>query len=80
MKLTPANSNGIGKDGLHIPKAPALGLLLEQPRFGSYNERVTGSVAGHEPISFEPFEKVMHDFKVKWIYERLRMDEEKMAV
>lgn len=40
-----------------IPKAPALGLLLEQPRFGSYNSRVeklSGQnmlVAG-EPVSY----------------------------
>jgi len=54
--------------------------LLEQPRFGSYNERVSHSAAGHESITFEPFEKEMQDFKVKWIYERLRLDEEKMAV
>jgi hypothetical protein len=31
-----------GSDGVHIPKAPALGLLLEQPRFGSYNQKLNG--------------------------------------
>jgi len=30
---------------MHIPRAPALGLLLEQPQFGSYNTRVEDSNA-----------------------------------
>lgn len=29
-----------GPSKIHIPKAPALGLLLEQPRFGVYNVKV----------------------------------------
>lgn len=46
-----------GPDGMHIPKAPALGLLLEQPRFGSYNDRVDSlrtqkSQAQHLPVRF----------------------------
>jgi tRNA pseudouridine38-40 synthase len=72
--------NSAGPEGIHIPKAPALGLLLEQPRFGSYNERVESSPAEHGGITFAPFEKEMKAFKLKWIYERLRADEEKMAV
>lgn len=34
-----------GPAKIHIPRAPALGLLLEQPQFGSYNSRVAESNA-----------------------------------
>lgn len=34
-----------GPSKIHIPKAPALGLLLEQPKFGVYNLRVNESNA-----------------------------------
>jgi tRNA U38,U39,U40 pseudouridine synthase TruA len=49
-----------GPDGMHIPKAPALGLLLEQPRFGSYNDRVDSlrsqkSQAQHLPVRWAFF-------------------------
>jgi tRNA pseudouridine38-40 synthase len=41
--LTPFNAftpQTFGPTKIHIPKAPALGLLLEQPRFGVYNLKV----------------------------------------
>lgn len=65
-----------GPKRIHIPKAPPLGLLLEQPQFRTYNKRVheLPNVSGEErpEVDFKPYEEVMHDFKVHWIYERLR--------
>ena len=29
-----------GPEQIHVPKAPALGLLLEQPRFKTYNDNM----------------------------------------
>ena len=37
-----------GPSKVHIPKAPALGLLLEQPQFESYNRRVKDANASHD--------------------------------
>jgi tRNA pseudouridine38-40 synthase len=51
-----------GPKRIHVPKAPPLGLLLQQPQFKTYNERIKQKAE-------------MDDFKVKWIYERLRQDE-----
>ena len=34
-----------GPAKIHIPRAPALGLLLDQPQFGSYNSRTEESNA-----------------------------------
>lgn len=36
-------SQTFGPSKIHVPKAPALGLLLEQPQFGVYNSRVDQS-------------------------------------
>jgi tRNA pseudouridine38-40 synthase len=36
------------KTRLHIPKAPALGLLLEEPLFDSYNRRLSAANAAFE--------------------------------
>ncbi|KAK0525236.1 tRNA pseudouridine synthase 1 [Tilletia horrida] len=42
---TPASlvAETFGPARIHIPKAPGLGLLLEQPLFGSYNQKVQGA-------------------------------------
>jgi tRNA pseudouridine38-40 synthase len=67
-----------GPSRIHIPKAPPLGLLLEQPLFGSYNTNVSkGSfTAAQEKIDFEQYRKEMDAFKLREIYERLREEEE----
>ncbi len=73
---------------IHIPKAPALGLLLESPRFGSFNiksERITKQNSKNlegqrrDEIGFEGrgWEEEMAVFKRKWIYERMREEEDK---
>jgi len=74
--LANSEPNNAGPKRIHIPKAPPLGLLLEQPQFKTYNERArTLPKSGDETRSYVDFSKYadkMHDFKVKWIYERLR--------
>ncbi|WVQ84230.1 tRNA pseudouridine(38-40) synthase [Cryptococcus sp. DSM 104549] len=68
-----------GPTKIHIPKAPPLGLLLEAPQFGVYNERITKKMNGitedRDPVDFGLYKEEIHAFKVKWIYERLRQEE-----
>lgn len=66
-----------GPKRIHIPKAPPLGLLLEQPQFKTYNERARTLPKGDDEVSreyvdYSKYADLMHEFKVKWIYERLR--------
>lgn len=56
-----------------IPKAPALGLLLERPVYEAYNERLANF--GYGPISFEPFEQKIKDFKKEYIYRDILHEE-----
>ncbi|BEJ17427.1 hypothetical protein CspHIS471_0608280 [Cutaneotrichosporon sp. HIS471] len=68
-----------GPKRIHIPKAPPLGLLLEQPQFKVYNER-TRSIPNpdgepRELVDFKKHADEMHAFKVKWIYDALRQTE-----
>ena len=58
-----------------IPKAPALGLLLERPIFDVYNEKL--EQLGRDRIDFSKYEKEMKDFKQREIYERIFREEEK---
>jgi tRNA pseudouridine38-40 synthase len=62
-----------------IPKAPALGLLLERPVFDNYNSKATGKFE-REEIAFTKYEKKMEEFKRKEIYERIFGEEEKENV
>lgn len=62
-----------------IPKAPALGLLLERPVFDNYNQKATGKFE-REEISFDKYEKEMEEFKRREIYERIFGEEEKENV
>ena len=68
-----------------VPKAPALGLLLEQPLFESYNRKITelnaklGSEAdgAYRPvIDFERHRGVIERFKEEQIYSRMRAQED----
>ena len=68
-----------GPDVFSIPKAPALGLLLERPIFDSYN-KMAKSEFGKEGVSFEKYATEMDDFKQREIYERMYRDEEKENV
>ncbi|KAI5452673.1 tRNA pseudouridine synthase 1 [Naganishia albida] len=73
-----------GPEQIHVPKAPALGLLLEQPRFKTYNENAAhkskqNKVEHNHPLDFESYKDEIFAFKLKHIYERLRRDEESAA-
>lgn len=60
---------------INIPKAPALGLLLENPVFDGYNIKLTKS--DYQPIDFTKFSKEMNDFKMKYIYNKIYAEESK---
>lgn len=59
-----------------IPKAPALGLLLERPVFQSYNSKATGTLE-REPIDFAKYDDAIEPFKREHIYTRIFEHEEK---
>ncbi|KAF8746185.1 Pseudouridine synthase, partial [Rhizoctonia solani] len=75
---------------LVIPKAPALGLLLQEPRFGTYNKHVLEEnelAAGRgqtdrirELIEWEPLQEKIDPFKHAFIYSRIRAEEAKHSV
>ncbi|ODV73254.1 pseudouridine synthase PUS1 [Cyberlindnera jadinii NRRL Y-1542] len=60
-------------DKINIPKAPALGLLLEQPVYSGYNQRLNDF--GYKPIDFNNYEKEMQEFKMKHIYDKIYAEE-----
>lgn len=73
-----------------VPKAPAMGLLLEQPLFESYNKMVAEANAtipnddhtdpSFRPvIDFEPHRALIDQFKQEHIYSRMRAQEAKAA-
>jgi len=63
-----------------IPKMPALGLLLEEPIFDSYNARMAvineklqpSDPDYRPPISFDDHREAINDFKQKFIYDNMR--------
>lgn len=66
-------SEAFRPDKINIPKAPALGLLLEQPVYDGYNPRLVGF--GFDPLSFDSYEAQMLAFKQKFIYDRIFKEE-----
>ncbi|KAF9515742.1 hypothetical protein BS47DRAFT_1293494 [Hydnum rufescens UP504] len=72
-----------GPSKIHIPKAPALGLLLEEPRFGVYNLKVADtnaelalkSAQGAQKIDYEKHCDTIDAFKRDMIYTRMRQEE-----
>jgi len=67
---------------------PSLGLLLEHPIFGSYNNKVAKvnenlqpTDAGYRPpIDFEIHRDAINDFKQKHIYDNMRAIEDSNGV
>lgn len=57
------------KAKLNIPKAPALGLLLERPMYESINEKL--QLFGHGELTFDPYNDQIEEFKQKHIYDKL---------
>lgn len=66
-------SEAYGPQKLNIPKAPALGLLLESPVFESYNSRL--EKFGYKPIDFSKYQTEMDAFKMKHIYDKIYKEE-----
>ncbi|KAL6454094.1 PUS1 tRNA pseudouridine synthase 1 [Candida maltosa Xu316] len=58
---------------INIPKAPALGLLLENPVYDGYNPKLVS--LGYDEVDFSKYEKEMLDFKMKNIYDKIYADE-----
>ncbi|KAK9465069.1 pseudouridine synthase [Lipomyces arxii] len=63
------------REKINIPKAPALGLLLERPVYDKFNERLQSF--GRENVSFDKFNDQMEDFKMKYIYDKIYAEEAK---
>jgi tRNA pseudouridine38-40 synthase len=63
---------------VNIPKAPALGLLLEQPVYEGYNQRLADF--GYNPIDFTKYQTEMDAFKMKHIYDKVYDEEVKENV
>ncbi|KAI8575309.1 hypothetical protein K450DRAFT_262338 [Umbelopsis ramanniana AG] len=68
-------SKTFGPEKLNIPKAPALGLLLERPIFETYNKRISTIDEGREPVKFDDYEEEINAFKSKYIYSKIYEEE-----
>lgn len=68
-------SDCFGPTKINIPKAPALGLLLECPVYESYNEKLVE--LGHNKIDFSGYSDEMDSFKMKFIYDKIYGEEQK---
>lgn len=64
-----------GPTKINIPKAPALGLLLENPVYEGYNGILEKH--GYKPIEFTKYEAEMNEFKMKFIYDKIYGEETK---
>ncbi|KAJ3976434.1 pseudouridine synthase [Lentinula raphanica] len=73
-----------GLTSVHIPKMPALGLLLEHPVFTGYNTRVTSKSPSdpdyREPIDFDKYSEEMNTFKQRYIYDNMRSIEDRKGL
>lgn len=67
-----------GPAKINIPKAPALGLLLECPVYDTYNEKLTE--LGYNEIDFSKYSTEMDAFKMKYIYDKIYAEELKEHV
>jgi tRNA pseudouridine38-40 synthase len=83
-----------GPARIHVPKAPGLGLLLEEPLFEGYNKRLRenmnkqneGSTPAKgdggvikEEITYNKYAEEKEAFKNKWIYDRIYKEEEETS-
>ena len=62
-----------GPNKINIPKAPALGLLLENPVYTTYNKMLEKN--NHKAIDFTEFSEKMDAFKMKYIYDKIYAEE-----
>ncbi|CAH8538943.1 unnamed protein product [Dicrocoelium dendriticum] len=63
-----------GTERVDIPRAPALGLMLNQVVYSRYNERY-GRDGIHKPIEWANYEEQMSNFKVTHIYDHVHKTE-----
>lgn len=68
-------SDCFGPIKVNIPKAPALGLLLENPVYDGYN--TTLEKHGYNAIDFSKYQEEMDKFKMKYIYDKIYAEEVK---
>jgi len=59
-----------GKEKMDIPKAPGLGLILDEVHFDRYNERY-GADGIHEEISWKNIEEKVDAFKENFIWDTI---------
>ncbi|ODV92103.1 hypothetical protein CANCADRAFT_30361 [Tortispora caseinolytica NRRL Y-17796] len=59
---------------INIPKAPALGLLLDHPVYDAGNEVLEKN--GYEPINFDKYKDQIDEFKSKFIYSKIYEEEQ----
>lgn len=64
-----------GKTKINIPKAPALGLLLEAPVYDGVNPKL--EKFGYKPIEFGRYKEEIDAFKRKFIYDKIYGEETK---
>jgi tRNA pseudouridine38-40 synthase len=57
------------RENMHIPKAPAQGLLLERPIFSGMSQKLERS--GNEALHWEPYEEKIEQFKDDLIYKSI---------
>jgi tRNA pseudouridine38-40 synthase len=57
------------RENMHIPKAPAQGLLLERPVFSGMKEKL--QKFDHEPLEWGPYEEKIEKFKDDFIYKSI---------
>ncbi|KAJ2608535.1 tRNA pseudouridine synthase 1 [Coemansia sp. RSA 1804] len=70
-----------GSVRVNVPKAPGLGLLLEQPVFDGYNQRAANLKQGAtNPVHFDDYKDAIQKFKQKFIYDAIRETEAADAV
>jgi tRNA pseudouridine38-40 synthase len=58
---------------INVPKAPALGLLLERPIFNVYNEktRTKANQVTRDIVDFDAYKDKIEAFKQEWIYKKI---------
>ncbi|KAF3987671.1 hypothetical protein FT663_03248 [Candidozyma haemuli var. vulneris] len=71
-------SDCFGPAKINIPKAPALGLLLECPVYEAYNGKL--EELGYNAIDFSRYQEEMDAFKMKHIYDKIYAEEDKQKV
>ncbi|SGZ50637.1 CIC11C00000004363 [Sungouiella intermedia] len=71
-------SDCFGPAKINIPKAPALGLLLECPVYETYNEKLEDM--GYNKLDFSRYNTEMDAFKMKYIYDKIYGEEIKENV